>query len=120
MRTSENHKHLGSLRIAKDVIATIAKIAASEVAGVAGFVPAAVDFKKIISKKAPLKPVTVVLTDDIAVLDIYITIKSSAKIPSVAQKVQQAVKEAVQNMTGITVFKVNVIISGVVFENQPA
>lgn len=120
MKSNESQKPLGSLRIAKDVIATIAKIAAAEVNGVAGFAPAAVDFKKIMSTKMPLKPVTVVLSDDIAILDLYILIKSSAKIPTVAGLVQQAVKEAVQSMTGITVSKVNVIISGVTFENQPA
>ena len=117
MNSNEYNKHLGSQRISKDVVATIAKISALEVEGVTGFVPAVVDLKNIISKKTHLKPVIVTLVDDIADLDLYITIKHTAKIPVVAKKVQIAVKEAVQSMTGITVSKVNVIISGVSFDN---
>lgn len=117
MRQHENQKSMGSLRISKEVIASIAKISASEVAGVAGFAPATVDFKKIISKNSVVKPVTVSLNDDLASLCVYILIKNSAKIPTVAQKVQETVKESVQNMTGITVSKVDVVIAGVVFDN---
>ena len=43
-------------------------------------------------------------------------IKSSEKACNVAQDVQTAVKENVQNMTGVPVARVNVTVSGVVFE----
>lgn len=37
------------------------------------------------------------------------------KIPAVAEKVQKAVKESVQSMTGITVSRVNMVVAGVRF-----
>ena len=40
----------------------------------------------------------------------------SPKAVNVAQEVQTVVKENVQNMTGVPVARVNVIVSGVVFE----
>ena len=35
-----------------------------------------------------------------------------ARIPSVAEKVQENVKNAVQNMTNVTVSRVNLVIAG--------
>ena len=42
--------------------------------------------------------------------------RSGEKAVNVAQEVQTVVKENVQNMTGVPVARVNVIVSGVVFE----
>lgn len=53
---------------------------------------------------------------DVAAIDMKIIIKSGEKACAVAQEVQTAVKENVQNMTGVPVARVNVTISGVVFE----
>ena len=54
--------------------------------------------------------------DDIAVIDVRLVLEHTARIPTVSQRVQSAVKEAVQNMTGITVAKVNVVAAGVHYE----
>ena len=45
-----------------------------------------------------------------------IVIKSGEKACNVALDVQNAVKENIQNMTGVPVARVNVTVSGVVFE----
>ncbi len=55
------------------------------------------------------------LSDDVAGIDINVTMYYGAKIPEVSAKIQQAIKEAVQTMTGVAVTKVNVHIAGVVF-----
>ncbi len=39
-----------------------------------------------------------------------------ARIPSVAEKVQENVKSAVQNMTNVTVSRVNLVIAGLAEE----
>ena len=44
--------------------------------------------------------------------------KAGVKIPELAEKVQAAVKEAVQNMTGIAVSHVNIEISDIIFEKM--
>ena len=49
-------------------------------------------------------------------IDIHVNIKSGVNIPQVAEKIQAAVKEAVQNMTGIAVSRVNIDIAGIVFD----
>ena len=46
-------------------------------------------------------------------------IKAGVNIPETAEKIQSAVKEAVQNMTGIAVSRVNINIAGIVFA-EPA
>ena len=46
-------------------------------------------------------------------IDVYIKIESGAKITEVAGNIQQSVKEAVQNMTGCVVSRVNVHIADI-------
>ena len=62
---------IGSLRISKDVLATIATNAAKEIEGVAGIAPFTTNIKNWITKKqsAVPMPVFISLHDDIAVID---------------------------------------------------
>ena len=60
--------------------------------------------------------VSIDMNDGVAVIDLRICVKSNVRIPELAKKVQTAVKEAVQNMTGIVVSRVNLHIAGVEFE----
>ncbi len=66
----------------------------------------------------PLKHVRVTTADNEIKLHLYINIASNAKIPVVCSSVQQAVKNAVQSMTGRIVTKVNISIAGIDF-NEP-
>ena len=52
-----------------------------------------------------------------AVIDIRLRVKHGVKFPELSKKLQTAVKEAVQNMTGVVVSKVNLQIAGVDFED---
>ena len=61
-------------------------------------------------------PIRISMMGDVAAIDMKIVIKSGEKAVNVAQEVQTVVKENVQNMTGVPVARVNVIVSGVVFE----
>lgn len=105
----------GTLRISRGVIATIAKSAALEIVGVASIAEFPADIKGFFSKGQMPKPVAVVLNDDIAEVTVNIVIKNGFRIGNVAESVQKAVKESVQSMTGITVSKVNVVITGISF-----
>ncbi|MCQ2490865.1 MAG: Asp23/Gls24 family envelope stress response protein [Ruminococcus sp.] len=100
------------LSISEDVIITVARLAALEVKGVAGL-------DGEISKMSKLRkngPITVGVIGDVAALEIKIKVKNGCKAVAVAEEVQKAVKEDVQNMTGVAVARVNVIVNGVVFE----
>ena len=118
MKINNQKDPIGSLRISQNVIATIARTTAREIDGVAALTHLPADFKQILSKRQMPKPVSVTLADDIASIDMYLLLKEGAKIPLVCERVQQAVKESVQSMTGITVSKVNVMVSGITFDKS--
>ena len=111
MNVENNKQPSGSLKISQDVLATISNFAAEEIDGVVSLA----DTYAPIKKGSIGKPIQISLNDDVAVIDISVNLKYGANIPAVAETLQKAVKDAVQNMTGITVSKVNVHVAGIVF-----
>lgn len=109
----------GTIRIADDVVAIIAGLAASEVKGVAsmsgGFVGGIVD---LVGKKSPARGVKVEVGEKEAAIDIHVMVEFGTRIPEVANEIQRNVKKAIENMTGLTVIEVNVHIQGVVLPNE--
>ncbi len=118
----QNHDNpsVGNLKISRDVIATIARYATMEIEGVHSLASLAANLKGWLLKKQSAKPIVIDLSDDMAVIDIRVNVKAGTRIPDTAQRIQESVKEAVQNMTGIAVSKVNVEIAGIIFEEAPA
>lgn len=111
---------MGELVISEEVISAIATYAAKDVDGIAGFSNRPVDVVNTI-KKGSLKvmsPVRVLADGEDLNISIYVNMLPGKKIRQVAEEVQRAVKESVQNMTGKLVSKVNVIIAGLEFD-QP-
>ena len=53
------------------------------------------------------------MNDGKATIDIRLLVEPNAKIPVLSRKLQEAVKDAVQSMTGIEVATVNLYIAGV-------
>ncbi|MDE5764288.1 MAG: Asp23/Gls24 family envelope stress response protein [Ruminococcus sp.] len=104
----------GSLMISEDVIIAVARLAALDTDGVAGL---AGKVNKL-SKLRKNGSITVRMIEDVAALDIKIKVKSGVHVFAVAQAVQNAVKDNVQSMTGVAVARVNVTVSGVVFDKQ--
>lgn len=111
---------VGTLRISREVLSTIAATAASEVAGVHSLTAAPVDLKGMFSKRQLPKSVAVTLRDDIAEVELHLILNGEVKIPIVSEKVQRAVKDAIQSMTRITVSKVHVVIEGINFSAAAA
>ncbi|MEE0801775.1 MAG: Asp23/Gls24 family envelope stress response protein [Gemmiger sp.] len=103
----------GSLQISTDVLAKIARLAALEIDGVADVSSGTMQsVQGILSKASLQKPVTVELNDGVASVQIHIISKYGCKIMPVCAKVQENVKQTIQNMTGITVSRVDVIVAG--------
>ena len=98
------------------MISAIATNAAKDVDGIAGFSNRPVDVVNTIKKV--MSPVRVLADGEDLNISIYVNMLPGKKIRQVAEEVQRAVKEAVQNMTGKLVSKVNVIIAGLEFD-QP-
>ncbi|MFC2741525.1 MAG: Asp23/Gls24 family envelope stress response protein, partial [Selenomonas sp.] len=49
---------------------------------------------------------------------LYMIVKYGARVPDVAIAVQENVKKAIENMTGLTVVEVNVHVQGVSFDEE--
>ena len=104
----------GEVIIADEVIAVITGLAAMEVEGVASMAGNAT--KELISKlgiKSLSKGVRVEVQEDVVVIDAAVNLKYGYNIKVVSQKVQEKVKMAVENMTGLIVSGVNVRVAGI-------
>lgn len=102
------------IKIADDVIATIAGKAAMEVKGVysmaGGF---AGGISEVFGKKSYTKGIKVDNSEKGLKIDVNIIVEYGARIPDVAYEIQNMVKKSIENMTGLNVEEVNVHIQGV-------
>lgn len=107
---------LGTIRIADEVVSVIAGLAATEVEGVAGMSGGiAGGIAEILGRKNFSKGVKVEVGEKEAAIDLYVIVKYGVRIPDVALNVQEAVKGAIENMTGLNTVEVNVHVQGVGF-----
>lgn len=106
----------GSVRIADDVVAIIAGLAATEVEGVAGMSGGiAGGITEMLGRKNLSKGVKVEVGEKEAAIDIFVIVEFGIRIPDVALQIQEKVKKAVENMTGLRVVEINVHVQGVAF-----
>lgn len=104
----------GSIKISDDVVAMIAGAAAVEIDGVAGMSTGiAGEIYEFIGKKNPAKGVKIASGENTVTVDLYIIVDYGVKIPEVAGAVQQKVKTAIEEMTGLEIPAVNVHVQGV-------
>jgi uncharacterized alkaline shock family protein YloU len=100
---------LGVIRIADEVVSTVAGLAAVEVEGVASMSGGwGTDLVEKLGKRNLGKGIKVDATGEQTIIDIFIVIEFGYAIPKVAENVQKEVKVAVESMTGLTVAAVNV------------
>ena len=94
----------GSLQISTEVIGKIARCAALEIEGVAEVSCGKQNrkVKDLLERANVQSPVTVEMRDGTAEITLEIVAAFGARIPAVAEKVQENVKSAVQNMTNVT------------------
>ena len=104
----------GSLQISTEVLGKIARCAALEVAGVAEVSCGSQNrkVKDFLERANVQSPVTVEMRDGTAEITLHLVVAFGARIPSVAEKVQENVKTAVPNMTNVTVSRVDLVIAG--------
>ncbi|HIR89298.1 MAG TPA: Asp23/Gls24 family envelope stress response protein [Candidatus Fimimorpha faecalis] len=112
--TSEKQEKIGEVRIADEVVAIIAGLAATEVEGVAAMAGNAT--REIIERmgmKSLSKGVSVEVIDSTVSVKLSLNLEYGHSIPEVCAKVQERVKSAIENMTGLEVLDVNITIAGV-------
>ena len=104
----------GEIIIADEVIAVITGLAAMEVEGVASMAGNAT--RELISKigiKSLSKGVKVDVLEDVVTVDATLNLKYGYNVKDVSVKVQEKVKVAIENMTGLKVADVNVRVAGI-------
>lgn len=108
---------IGEVQIADEVVAIIAGLAATEVEGVdsmAGNITNELVGK--LGMKNLSKGVKISMTEEHVSVDLSLNMKYGYSIPAVSEKVQDKVKTAIENMTGLVVLEVNIKIAGVTME----
>lgn len=112
-----NQGGLGKIEIAPEVIEVIAGIAASEIKGVAtmrGNVVSGVVER--LGKKNHGKGIRVDLSDNQIIIDVYCVLNFGVSIPKVAQMMQENIRQALLNMTGLQADEVNIHVVNVNFD----
>ena len=117
--TIQNDSSMGEVKIADEVVASIAALAATEVEGVASM--AGNITNELVSKlgmKNLSKGVKVDVLEGVVTVSLALNLKYNYSIMEISTKVQEKVKNAVENMTGLEVADVNIKVAGVDMENQ--
>ena len=112
---SEASNTLGDIRINHSVVASIVRLAALEVSGVAAVGGGFVDgIAEIFSKKGDERGVRVE-EDEVGDyrIEIRVILRFGCELATVATEIQERIAEQVEQMTSKSVARVNVIIDGV-------
>ncbi len=118
MEVIKGENNGGKVQVSTEVISNIARIATLESAEVKGLSRGNLGIKGLFYKVSSANPITVNMEGGVAEIDVCIIVDFGTKVRKVAKDVQENVKAAVQNMTGITVSKVNVVISGITEQKE--
>lgn len=113
------NKELGQVQIADEVVAIIAGLAATEVEGVAAM--AGNITNELVGKlgmKNLAKGVKVEVHQQDVTIDLTLSLEYGYSIPKTSELVQERVKTAIENMTGLKVSEVNIRIAAVNIEGQ--
>ena len=117
--TIQNDNSMGEVQIADEVVAIIAALAATEVDGVASM--AGNITNELVSRlgmKNLSKGVKVDVLEGVVTVSLALNLKYNYSIMDVTAKVQDRVKTATENMTGLEVADINIRVAGVEMENR--
>lgn len=108
----------GNLKISNNVIATVARITALEVEGVGEVSLGSTSVHRLVARSNYAKPVRVTVENGVVSIEISIIVKSGYNIPQLSLRVQQNVKNAIENMTSLSVARVNIVVVGLAAEQK--
>ena len=117
--TIQNDAGKGEVKIADEVVAIIAALAATEVEGVASMAGNITNERiSRLGMKNLSKGVKVDVLEGVVTVSLTLNLKYNYSVVEVSGKVQEKVKNAIENMTGLEVADVNIKVAGVEMENQ--
>lgn len=115
MNDEMNINEAGDIKISDDVVASIAGLAASEVEGITSF--AGNITSDIVAKlgiKNYSKGIKLQIKDRTVSLDLYVNIRYGYSIPEINSQVQERVRTAIENMTGLKTSSITVHVVDIV------
>lgn len=113
------NKQGGNIQISDDVVATIAGLAALETPGIAAMSGGlSDDWVKMLSGKNVQKGVSVKVGEVEAAIDLRVIVVYGMKIHEVCHQLQVNIRDAVQNMTGLSVVEIHVKVEEVSFKDE--
>lgn len=101
----------GNLGINTEVIEKMVSIATLEVEGVAKMANRTLDISGILGNGSAFKPVRATIKNGAATIDVYVCAKKGVNIKTLAESIQNNVKDKLQDMTGNAITRVNVHIA---------
>jgi len=107
---SKNYVDRGNIRVSDGVVASIAVAAACEIDGIQS------SFKEKMKRAG--KYVKLAFNGTSVAIEIFIVVKYGYVIAEVGEAVQDSVKAAVEDMTGLDVTCVNVTCTGIAFPKE--
>ncbi|QKG85197.1 Asp23/Gls24 family envelope stress response protein [Kroppenstedtia pulmonis] len=114
-----NYDSEGAIRIADDVVAVIAGLAAVKTKGVSSMSAGITEgWAKRVSGKNLTRGVSVEVGQVETAISLRVIVEFGVKIHEVSRQLQMNVKEAVESMTGLSVVEVNVKVEGVDFKEE--
>lgn len=117
--TIHSDGNIGEVQIADEVVAIIAGLAATEIEGVASM--AGNITNELVGKlgmKNLSKGVKVEVSESTVDVELMLNLEYGYNIPKTSVLVQEKVKTAIENMTGLAVSGVNIRIAGVDMEKS--
>ena len=106
----QEDENLGTVKIADDVVAMIAGLAATEVKGVAAM---AGNISNELLSRMGVKNLAKEVIGKRVKVELALIVEYGYNIPAVSQKVQEKVKSTIESMTGLEASDVDVRIAGV-------
>ncbi|MBO4375583.1 MAG: Asp23/Gls24 family envelope stress response protein [Lachnospiraceae bacterium] len=110
-------KSIGEVKIADDVVSSIAVLAAREVEGFDDMAGNTTRLMNAVKAKQP-KGVRVDVVNNMVRVDLVARLKYGYNVRETSAKLQEKIKSAIETMTGLDVTNVNIRIAGVNTEDR--
>ncbi|MGI6316119.1 MAG: Asp23/Gls24 family envelope stress response protein [Christensenellales bacterium] len=107
----------GNVTYASEVIAIIAGLATAEIDGIAAM-SGGPNLSEILGRKNFAKGVKITVVENKVSVALAVIVNYGIKIHEVCTSAQDAVRRAVENMTGLSVTDVNVSVVGIQFDKE--
>lgn len=111
---------MGDVKISEEVISVVAGVAVTEVEGVSVANSIADGIVEKFVKKNYGKGIRVALAEKEVSVDVHVVVDYGIKIPDAAWQLQEIIKKNIENMTDLTVSKVNIFVESISIEREKA